>query len=305
MLNFKELILRGVSNWKDTNADPEAESSDCFRGSNTPLLFNDEFVADSSSHCPRIAMMRRAKVPTDYPKTFKDLASHAYGRAMEALVKELIQFAEVDGLATAEEENFKVQVQNNGQVIYSARPDLVIFMHGIPETACEFKSVQSNGTAEMVFENHEPKLGACIQLAAQMHFHEINRGNICYIQGHWCDGYSFTKKKRLKFEPSFLSFDCEFDSDGWFLFNNKKSIVNKHNLEAAIGILNGLYDEGQLPVQRPRSLKASGIGAYNTCEYCSYGTMKTGICDRAESTVGGLSIENFSDLVKQLLVKGD
>jgi len=294
--------MRGVANYKDGSSDIAAEELNCFRGSNTPLLYKEEFIADSASHCPRIAMMRRAKVKTDYPKTFKDLASHAYGRAMEALVKELIVFADVEGLATAEEENFKVQVQEDGNIIYSARPDLILFMNGVPEVACEFKSVQSSNTGDQVFRTKEPKLGACIQLAAQMHFHGISRGTICYIQGHWSDGYSFTEKKRFKLEPAFISFECEFDKEGWMIINNKKTIVNCHNIEAGIAILNGLFKENTLPVQRPRGLKANGVSSYNPCEYCTFGTAKTGVCDRADETIGGLKLDLFSETVKQLLV---
>lgn len=300
-LNFAEIIQRGVSNWQDGNKDAEADASDCIRGSNTPLIHEGNFVAEGHDHCPRIALMRRAKMPTSYPKTFKDLASHAYGRAMEDLIKQLIHFAGVEGLVTAEEENYKVQVQDTeGNVFYSARPDLVVFYNSVPVFPCEFKSVQSTSTGEAVFSNKTPKLGAAIQLAAQMHFHDIEKGVICYILGNWIDGYSFAKKAKFKLEPAFIHFECEFDADGWLLVDNKKTIVNRHNLQNSILMLNQLYTEGQLPVQRPKSVKLFGQdSSYGVCEYCPYGPKKTRVCERAESFQDGLFINNFKELVNE------
>lgn len=303
MLSFEEIINRGVRNWKDKNADKEADNLHCLRGSNTPLIYDGKFIADSSSHCPRIAAVRKLGLPTDYPKTFKDLASHAYGRAMEALLKELIEFAEVEGLVTVEEEQFKVQVTNdNNEVIYSARPDLILCWNSIPSEACEFKSVQSAGTADSVFFYKEPKLGACIQAAAQMHFHGLDKGTICYISGAWVEGYSFPRKAKFKYDPMFKCFNLKFDEEGWLLVDERKSLVNKNNLEGGISLLTQYLEAGQLPEERPRSLKTFGAAAYNVCEYCTFGAQKTGICDRAEGISEGLSVESFSELVKEVLV---
>jgi hypothetical protein len=300
MLSFKEIIDRGVRNWKDEMADKTADNAQCFRGSNTPLLVDGKFVCDSSSHCPRIALLRRLGLPTDYPKTFKDLASHMYGRAMEELVKKLIIFADVEGLQTVEEEDFKVQVQDDcGSLIYSARPDLILCWNGIPTEACEFKSVQSDSTGEQVFNQKEPKLGACIQNASQMHFHDLDKGTICYIEGHWISGYSFKTKKPFKLEPGFTTFDCEFNEQGDFLINGKKTVVNRHNIEGAITLLNEFYTNGEFPEDRPKPMKTFGGAGYSPCEYCALGAMKTKVCDRAESILRGLEFQNFTDLIRE------
>lgn len=302
MLKFKDIIERGVRNWKDEHADVEADELSCFRGSNTPLLVNDKFVCDSNSHCPRIAIIRKMGLPTDYPKTFKDLASHMYGRAMEELVKKLIQFADIEGLQTVEEEGFKVLLQQDGQTLFSARPDLILCWGGVPEEACEFKSVQSNSTGEAVFAAREPKLGACIQNAVQMHFHDLPRGTICYIEGHWIDGYSMARKAKFKYEPSFTTFDCEFDEEGNLLINGKKSVVNRYNIEKAIMITNQYFLNGEMPPDRPKPMKCFGSASYSPCEYCSMGALKSKVCDRAESIVDGLKLDNFTDLVRESFV---
>ena len=299
MLSFKEIIERGVRNWKDLNADKEADQLNCFRGSNTPLLVNGKFVTDGASHCPRQAIARRLGLPTGYPKTFGDLASHAYGRAMEALIKQLVEFAEVEGLQTVEEEGFKVLVQDETGVIYSARPDLILCWNGVPSEACEFKSVQSNTTGEKVFINKEPKLGACIQNCSQMHFHELEKGTICYIEGHWIKGYSFAKKAPINLLPAFTTFDCAFDEEGNFLINGKKTVVNRHNIEAAISLLNQYFIEGEIPPDRPKAINPFGSQGYSPCEYCSYGASQSKVCERAEGIVDGLKIETFSDLIKE------
>lgn len=302
MTTFEDILLRGVLQYKDENQDEEANAADCFRGSNTPLIHNNNFVCDSSSHCPRIALMRRAHLPTSSTKTIKDYLSHKYGRAMEAEIKKFIVDAEIPGLVTAEEEGFKAEVAINNKIIYSARPDLVVFQNGQPQYVCEFKSVQSNSTAEQVFMEKMPKLGACIQVAAQMHFHDINAGIICYVLGHWVQGFSFKTKQKLSYVPSIAVFNCKFDDEGWFTYDGKRTIIHRAAIQNSILMMNDIWEGGRIPEQRPLSLKANGVGSYSVCEYCSYGERETGICNRAESFGDGLLLENFKDIVRESFV---
>ncbi len=305
MMKFEEIIQRGVQRWKDTHRDSAADETQCFRGSNTPLLFKHDFVCDSASHCPRIAMMRRAKMPTDLPKTLKDWNSHSYGRAMEELLKKYIIDAEVEGLTTREEEDYKVQLSSSeGGVIYSARPDLIMIEKEKPEIACEFKSVQSNSTGESVFVLNTPKLGACIQVAAQMHFHDIKQGVIAYMLGHWIDGYSFSSKSKFKLEPSLKVFHCKFDDEGWLTVGNKTTIVNRNSIENGIALLNDHWEARTMPLDRPKGYKTFGdVMGYNVCDYCIYGKRNTNICEQAESYEDGLKLDNFMDVVRERLAK--
>lgn len=302
-MKLHELIQRGVMQYVDENKDAEAEAADCFRGSSTPLVHNNLFVADSSSHCPRMAMMRRAHLPTNAPKGFKDYASHHYGRAMEALVKKNIIDADIPGIVTAEEEGFKAELMYNGQIIYSARPDLVVFYNGIPLYVCEFKSIQSNSTAEQIFVEKMPKLGACIQCAAQMMIHDIPAGVIGYFMGHWVKGYSFKTKKSLSFDPGFVTFECAFDSEGWFTYDDHRTIIHRDAIQNSILLVQDYWERGMLPEQRPLALKANGSqGAYGCCDYCDYGDKKSGVCSRAEGFKDGLSLENFKDIVREAFI---
>jgi hypothetical protein len=219
---------------------------------------------------------------------------------MEELVKELIEFADVEGLQTVEEEGFKVQLQSeDGEIIYSARPDLILCWNSIPTEACEFKSVQSDSTGEQVFNNKEPKLGACIQNASQMHFHELDKGTICYIEGHWISGYSFKTKKPFKLLPGFITFDCEFNEQGDLMVDGRKTVVNRHGIEGAITLLNEFYNNGEIPEERPKPMKAFGQAGYSPCEYCVLGAGQSNVCSRAESLNDGLKIETFSDLIRE------
>ena len=301
MLSLKEIIERGVTNYKDRDRDTEADAANVIRGSNTPLLYNGDFVCDAAAHCPRLGLARMLHLPTDFPKTFKDLASHAYGRAMEALVKDLIIAADVEGLATAEEEGYAVKVQDaEGNVIYSARPDLVVFYNGVPLYPCEFKSIQSDNTAQVIYQQNTPKMGACLQIAAQMHFHDIEAGEIMYIQGHYIAGFSMKTKAKYKFDPGYKIFDVRFDAEGTLMLGTKPTIINRHNLESGISLLNEMYRHGEMPAKRPMSLDIFGRAApYDCCNYCSYGSMKTGVCTRAENIEDGLTILGFSDIVKE------
>jgi hypothetical protein len=222
---------------------------------------------------------------------------------MEALVKELVVFADVEGLQTVEEEDFKVQLNaEGGSLIYSARPDLILCWDGVPSEACEFKSVQSGTTGDAVFNSKEPKLGACIQNCSQMHFHDLPKGTICYIEGHWIDGYSFAKKAKYKLVPGFITFDCTFDDAGDFFIDGRKTIVNRNNIEGAISLLNQFYENKEMPPDRPLAMKTFGQAGYSPCDYCTFGAGKARVCDRCEGIVDGLKFDNFIEIVKESMI---
>lgn len=298
MHSIKELLERGLYNWTDDNADKEADASSVIRGSNTPLIYDGKFVTDGADHCPRIAIARKMGLPTSHPKTARDLLSHSYGRATEALIKDLILRSKVEGLTTREEEDYKVVLEFEGRPIYSARPDLILLYNDKPYKACEFKSVQSNSTAEAAFITKEPKLGACIQVAVQMHFHDIPEGEIVYALAHWVDGYSFATKTKFKMEPSVATFVCRFNDEGWLTVNGKTTIINREHIEAGILVAYQAWQAGELIEQRPLPMKAFGKPMpYSPCDYCIYGTKNTNVCNRAEGFADGLKLENFKDIV--------
>jgi CRISPR/Cas system-associated exonuclease Cas4 (RecB family) len=287
------LLTQGAYQIIDT---PKTDPDDfCrFRGANTPCYVNGNFCGDSSSHCPRQAILRKRGI--ELKPTIKSLLSFKTGRAWEELVKEFIDAASYTGLSYLEEEAALVSYLssiNKNQVAYTARPDLLI-SYNIIKFPVEIKSVQSETVGKDALMSGKPKLGAAIQLNSAMLYHECDVGFTLYGLLNWLSGYDYATKSRFKLEPSFATHCFVREDDGVLALNNKKTLASVSSLVDGLAVLEAFDSEGKMPPKRPNSVDLFGNKArWGLCDYCEYGV----ICNQYSDSED-IEIEDFIDRVK-------
>lgn len=285
---FSRILHMGILNEIEEPEEAPDEYGPRFRGANTPLLIDGEFVTDGEAHCPRVAILRKRGVQAK-PKP-KNILSWQYGRAWESLMKRLIDRAEIPNLSYQEEEDCAVLIRDQeDRVIYSARPDLVVTYNNI-KFAVECKTSQSNNVALDVFQHHKPKLGAFLQLAMAMGAHNLTQGYTIYGLMHWIRGYDFQAKNHFKLEPDFVTHATTVGENGCLCCNGRQTIVSYDRCVDGIHALRQMDLEGVFVPERPKQMNLFGDKSkYNICTYCSYNV----VCSQYLPSEGEIDIEEF------------
>lgn len=253
----------------------DSEDVKRFRGANTPCFdaSQSNFVIDSTAHCPRVALLRRIGIQPKPDVT--SILSWAYGRAWEEQVKLFLDNAVDSGFAHieyCEEEDAQVTVEDNGEVYFSLRPDLLIKYMG--EIAIvEIKSAQSGGTAAQVFQQEQPKLGAVLQWATASMLHKAKTGWTLYGMMHFTDNYDYSTKQRSKFKPCFKTHFCEIKNETVFV-NGKETLVEIDSIITGLHMLIEFYKMKQMPPMRPVQSDIFGKRfKYDLCQYCDFSSV--------------------------------
>lgn len=241
-------------------------------GSNGLLYDGIDFEAESSDHCPRVALLRRVG-DIQQKRNIKALLSNTHGRIYEQFLTNLLtQFTNIE--FKSEEDAEVILEDENGNIILTARPDWIIKSEEqlIP---LEMKTIQSNSSAYSVCIKGKPKLGAAIQLISYMYGHSSSKGLLVYAVANWFGG--FAGKTRWSIEPQIKIFDCEL-TDGILYYNDNKSIVTVEKL------LQGSYEflkcktNNTIP-KRPMWIDINGsIATYSGCSLCPFSLT----CDKAD-----------------------
>jgi len=273
MENFlRVLLLTGAVNEIDNPSEhDDPDKTPRFRGANTPNFYEGKFTMDSSSHCPRIAILRKYGV-SEIPST-KSLLSWHYGRSWEEKVKKWIDLAGYPGLSYTEEEECLVEFysyKDETERVYTARPDLLVEYNG-DKFPVEIKSSQSDNVAKKAFLDGQPKLGAIQQLNAAMAYHGCEYGFTLYGLMHWVSGYDFSSKQRFKIQPDLVTHYITRLDSGAIAVGGVKSVVSLQGLSEGLALLEALDDEGVLPSERPVGVDVFGNPfSYNICNYCEF-----------------------------------
>ncbi len=232
-------------------------------GSNALIYDGYNFESEDSDHCPRMALLRRVG-DVQETKPLKTFLSNRHGRAVEELVKSLLsRDSEIEFMA---EEEVEVKLEDTKNTLLTARPDLII-KYKDEIYPIELKTVQSGSTAFSIFIKEKPKLGALIQLAIYLYGHQKNKGYLLYICSNWFSGYA-GKGNRWTVEPSIKVFEVEVKEDGYYYYNNIKSLLNFQK------IIQGSYKflelkEKEILPERPVWLDINGeVPNYKGCTYC-------------------------------------
>jgi len=276
--NIKELILNETKSQVAT-----------LSGSNALMWDGYIFEAESSENCPRTALLRRVG-DAQKSRTVKDFISNTHGRLFEDLFKKILSL----NVEFMEEEEVEVFIEDElGNKLITARPDKIIKYNGVVYPI-ETKTIQSSSTAYQVFKKEKPKLGALLQLAIYMYGHNLQTGFLLYCASNWFSGFA-GKGNSWKLEPSFKIFTVEKKEDGYFYFDDKKSIVTVDK------IIKGSYEflkyknSNKLP-PRPTWTNVYGEPAqYDGCTYCN----SKSICDEFEG-YNDFSLRDFFTKNKEL-----
>lgn len=231
-------------------------------GSNA-LVFNDLFfAAQSSSHCPRIALLRRVG-DIQEPKEIKSYISNNHGRLFEDLLRTIMSLN--PSIEFKEEEDALIEFKDsNDHLLLTARPDKLMRVDG-KIFPIEVKTIQSNNTAYQVFIKNRPTLDALIQLSIYMYGHDCDEGYILYAASNWFGG--FAGKTRWKVEPSFKIFTVKRKEDELYI-DDKCTIVNLEFLMKGCLKFDEFKSTNELP-PRPIWVDVYGEPAkYTGCEYC-------------------------------------
>lgn len=259
-------------------------------GSNALLYDGFTFESESSDHCPRVALLRRASNLQE-KKDIKGFISNNHGRTFEDFLRKILSVETDDKLEIMEEEEVEVKLEDDkGNLLLSARPDKVIKYAG-EIYPVEVKTIQSNSTAYYVFIKNKPKLGALIQIAIYLIGHKKNVGYILYCASNWFAG--FAGKTRWKVDPQIKTFKIEL-KDGDIYCDGIKTIVSYDK------IIHGAYkflefkQTNALP-NRPVFLDSIGeSAAYSGCEYC----FASEVCDAADTQ--DFNLMDFFNRIKEL-----
>lgn len=260
-------------------------------GSNALLFDGQIFEAESSDHCPRMALIRR--VGDIQEKNIKGYISNTHGRTFETVLSDLLktQLNDNDIIEFMEEEEVEVKLEDDlGNILLTARPDKIVKYKDILYPI-EVKTIQSNTSAYSVFIKNKPKLGALIQIAIYLIGHNLNKGFLLYCASNWFNG--FYGKSRWKVDPSFKTFLIELiDND--IYCNGIKTIVNYNK------IIQGSYEfikhktDKTIP-ERPHWVDLGGESiSYSGCTYC----FASSVCDEAD--IEGFNLIDFFKKIKEL-----
>ena len=267
---FKHVLNTGILDMIENPDQEDDELGPRFRGANTPLLDGDSFLTDGESHCPRVAILRKRGISSK--PSPKNILSWTYGRAWEALMKQMVDKAKIPNLSYLEEEQCAVLIYDDSgeRLIYSARPDLLI-SYNDKKFPVECKSIQSNNGALNIFTHNKPKLGALLQLCMAMQAHDCQTGYTLYGLMHWVNGYDFSTRSGFKCEPDFATQFAEFRDDGFMYSNGRKTCVSYERCLNGIHALDQLDAAGIFLPERPKGVDMFGNAMkYNCCTYCPY-----------------------------------
>jgi hypothetical protein len=186
-------------------------------------------------------------------------------------MKQMVDKAAIPNLSYLEEEECAVLVHgDDGSVIYSARPDMLV-KYNDRVFAIECKSTQSNNGAWDIFNHGKPKLGAFLQLCMAMQAHECDTGYTVYGLMHWIKGYDFSSRQPFSLEPDFATQFAEFRDDGFMYCSGKKTCVSYERCLNGIHALTQLDAAGILLPERPKGVDLFGNAMkYNVCGYCPF-----------------------------------
>lgn len=261
-------------------------------GSNALLFDGVDFEAESSDHCPRIALLRRvADIQTK--RESKSFISNTHGRLFETFFKNLIQ--NKFKLEFKEEEEAEVLIEDDaGNTLLTARPD--ILFKDVDEDKIypvECKTIQSSSTAYNIYIKEKPKLGAAIQLAIYMYGHNTEDGFLLYSATTWFSG--FVGKTQWKVEPSLKIFDCKL-TDGTLYYNDKKSVVTIEKL------IKGSYEflsskQQNLLPKKPHWIDINGdLAKYDGCSLCPFNS----VCERFDAS-NNTNLKEFFNGCKDII----
>lgn len=288
---FDQVLRAGIFNSKDMVFEPLSHV-DNLRGGNTVMLLNDRFVCDSNSNCPRVAILRKHKIES--MPTLESILSWTYGRAFETLVKQLIDRSGIEGLTFKEEEECLVEwVDQQDNTIFTERPDILINYQN-ENIVIEVKSAQSDNVCLQVYHKLKPKLGALLQIAVGMDYHEAKRGYVVYGTMHWTNAYDRAIRKGVSIQPRFHSHYCTFDDDRTLLVNMQPTIVNMDAIEAGINLLVAYDRQGYLPTEKPIFMDI--YGERFKYDYCKMYCHMSAICDEFQHQ-RKIVIKDFIDAV--------
>lgn len=237
-----------------------------FRGANTPLFIGDNFCIDSTAHCPRVALLRKWGI-SERP-ALSSILSWGYGRLWEDVVKSALNASGYD-LNVYEEEQCQVNIEGEeGELIYSMRPDLYVVYQ---DMVCvfELKTMQSDKTALMALAQKKPKLGAACQLAVAMINHELTEGMTMYGLQHYISGYE--NRQRYSFQPCWTTHNWEL-VDGTMMLNGQPSCVTEDAITTGLEMLVELDRAEQVWPERPTQIDVLGKpnNRYSQCTYCAH-----------------------------------
>jgi hypothetical protein len=277
------LLQRGFANWNDTSPTPQNNGH--FRGGNTTMFDGVSFLAEDSSNCPRVALARLWGY--EVAKNSNTILSNQVGKCFEETFNTAIFNSGVAGLKLEREEAAQIEVTVGGKVRFTQRPDGIVTDPGSPTPfAIETKSVQSGNTAEAVFHNHKPKLGAVLQLAGVMLYGGLTRGFVVYGLQTYLTHYSYKQKKKLSFTPAIKTFECMLQND-CLTIDGRKTIVTGTKLMAGLSELCAVADgQKELP-KVPKWVDTFGdVAKYSGCSFCPWrGPCETMTNNRRETVL--------------------
>lgn len=259
-------------------------------GSNALLYDEYGFDAESSDHCPRIALLRRV-ANVQAPKQVQGYLSNQHGRLFEDLLKTILS-EDPDLQFQAEEEVEVILEDDVGNKLLTARPDAIFRYEGILY-ALEVKTIQSATTAYSVCIKQKPKLGAVIQLAIYLLGHELKTGFLLYAVTNWHSG--FAGKTRWKVTPKLEVFECTYEHGDVYV-NGVPTIVSKSKLIQGSYEFIRCRDKNTLP-NRPHWVDVWGDPAtYDGCGFCEF----KNVCDKFDEEHNTNLDEFFNECKKEV-----
>lgn len=265
-------------------------------GSNA-LLFNvkiSAFEAESNSHCPRVALLRR-EANVQEPTSQQSFLSNTHGRLFEDLLRSILLNSGVNGLEYLEEEEAEIRITDlDGTEILTARPDKILKLYDkiLP---VEVKTIQSANTAHSVFIENKPKLGALIQLSIYMYGHKVDEGYLLYAASNWFSGYNFSNRQKWTINPSIKLFHCELKNNKVY-FEGKESLVTIDKILQGVSAYEFHKKINVLP-DRPLWKDVYGDPAkFDGCFYCKFNP----VCTRYDNLQKIELKEFFNDCRKEI-----
>ena len=289
-MNLKELLEDGI--YKVIEKEKTSQIG-ALSGSNALLYDGENFLAENNDHCPRVALLRRVG-GIEAPRSVKNFLSNKHGRKFEDLLRDILG-VDKDISSIEEEEAEVVLKDEQGNTILTARPDKILNYQG-KTYAVEVKTVQSNHNAHQIFIKEKPKLGALTQLAIYMYGHQITEGFLLYAITTWHSGFA-GKGNKWTIEPTLKVFEVTEKEDGYFYYNNKKSIVAIDKiLQGAHVFLYHKQNNTIPPVPNWVDIEGNFI-TFTGCTYCPF----KNVCENAHY----MNLEQFISAAKEELRDAD
>lgn len=297
MNRLDTLLSKGFVKWVEVEKQLTPDSNGCFRGGNITMLEDDDWLAEDSSNCPRSAIARMWGFAE--PRNTSTVLSNQVGRHFEDVFEKALRLGGGEALKLTTEEQEQITVDFDGVVRYTQRPDGIVVDPGsVDPFAVELKSVQSGNTAEMVFHNSTPKLGAAMQLGGVMLHKDLYRGFVVYGLSSYLSHYSYKQKKKLSFQPAIKTFECGWAHNEVLTVDGRKTIVKKSSMISGLFRLTQTVDKDlELPA-RPKWSNVWGDQAkYSGCEYCQWKE-----CCAALDAQKDLTLNGFREQLLQMEV---